>query len=93
MLSYFNIKDVINDFKFLERLKKLIFRANQLIISDLLSEFYYNDYLFYLAIILFNLSSYHINGEMVQWLAPRICSANCEDGSSNPTVSTDDPLE
>ena len=30
----------------------LIFRAYQLIISDLLKEFYYSDYLFYLIVIL-----------------------------------------
>ena len=32
------------------------------------------------------------SGEVAQWLAPRICSANHEVGSSNLTVSTDDPL-
>ena len=32
------------------------------------------------------------NGEVAQWLAPRICSANLEVGGSNLTVSTDDPL-
>ena len=43
-------------------------------------------------------SSYHIDlqnldsGEVAQWLAPRICSANREVVISNLTVSTDDPL-
>ena len=31
-------------------------------------------------------------GEVAQWLAPRTSSANREVGSSNLTVSTDDPL-
>ena len=33
-----------------------------------------------------------ICGDVAQWLAPQICSANREVGSSNLTVSTDDPL-
>ena len=33
-----------------------------------------------------------LSGEVAQWLAPRICSANREVGSSNLTASTDDPL-
>ena len=31
-------------------------------------------------------------GELAQWLAPRICSANRVVGGSNLTVSTGDPL-
>ena len=33
-----------------------------------------------------------ISGEVAQWLALRICSANRYVGGSNLTVSTDDPL-
>ena len=33
-----------------------------------------------------------VTREVVQWLAPRICSANREVGGSNLTVITDDPL-
>ena len=33
-----------------------------------------------------------LSGEVAQWLAPRICSANHEVFSSNLTVNTDDPL-
>ena len=32
------------------------------------------------------------SGEVAHWLAPWICSANREVGSSNLTASTDDPL-
>ena len=40
----------------------------------------------------YNVIYKYISVEVAQWLAPRICSANREVGSSNLTVSTDDPL-